>query len=69
MSTNNKKKNESLEELPSFEQFMAKQEIEDIDKVKVNQVKVTRGIKLAFWFLRIYIVTMVILVIIGFSHI
>lgn len=48
---------------------MVSEGLEDYSKVPVEKVKFSRGVKTAFWFLRIYIILMVLLVIVGFSHI
>ena len=60
---------ESEETLPEFEQFMQLEEIESHDKVPVTKISFSKGTKVAFWFLRIYIAVMVILVIIGFARV
>ena len=49
--------------------FMVTQGLVDYSKISVEKVVVSKGIKAAFWFLRIYIILMVLLVLIGFSHI
>jgi hypothetical protein len=48
---------------------MVSEGIEDYSKIPVEKVKFSKGIKVAFWFLRIYIILMVLLVIVGFSHV
>ncbi|MCL4444514.1 MAG: hypothetical protein M1464_02550 [Candidatus Thermoplasmatota archaeon] len=48
---------------------MVSEGIEDYSKVPVEKVRFSNGVKLAFWFLRIYIILMVLLVIVGFSHV
>ena len=48
---------------------MVSEGLEDYSKVPVERVKFSRGVKVAFWFLRIYILLMVLLVIVGFSNI
>ncbi len=60
---------ENEETLPEFEQFMKLEEIENHDKVPVAKISFSKGTKVAFWFLRIYIAVMVILVIIGFARV
>ena len=60
---------ENKETLPEFEQFMQLEEIESHDKVPVTKISFSKGTKVAFWFLRIYIAVMVILVIIGFARV
>ena len=62
-----KKKNE--QNLPDFEHFLTREEIEIHDKVQVTKVPFSRRIKVAFWFLRIYIALMIILVIVGFTRV
>lgn len=48
---------------------MVAEGLEDYSKIPVEKVGLSRGIKVAFWFLRVYIVLMVLLVIIGFAHV
>jgi hypothetical protein len=48
---------------------MVSEGLEDISKVSVEKVGFSRRVKVAFWFLRIYIILMVLLVIVGFSHV
>ncbi len=48
---------------------MVSEGLEDYSKVPVEKVNFSRGVKMAFWFLRIYIILMVSLVIVGFSYI
>ncbi len=48
---------------------MQLEEIESHDKVPVTKISFSKGTKVAFWFLRIYIAVMVILVIIGFARV
>ena len=48
---------------------MASEGIEDYSKILVEKVRFSKGVKVVFWFLRIYIILMVLLVIVGFSHI
>ena len=52
-----------------FETFMESEELTEHNKIPVERVKFGKGVKVAFWFLRVYIVVMVALVIIGFSHV
>ena len=58
-----------IENQKELQEFMAFEGLEDLSKVPVEKVKLSKGIKVAFWFLRIYIILMVLLVIIGFSHV
>ena len=48
---------------------MVSEGLEDYSKVPIEKVGFSKGVKVAFWFLRIYIILMVLLVIVGFSHI
>ena len=48
---------------------MAEEGLEDYAKIPVERIVFSRRTRMAFWFLRLYIILMVILVIIGFSHI
>ncbi len=58
-----------IENEAEFHEFMVSQELEDYNRVPVEKVGFSRRVKVAFWFLRIYIALMVILVVIGFSRI
>lgn len=67
MSTKNEKT--PIESEEEFHEFLVSQGLEDYSKVPVEKVKFSKGIKIAFWFLRIYIAVMIVLVLIGFSHV
>ncbi|MDA8055493.1 MAG: hypothetical protein M0Z77_07590 [Thermoplasmatales archaeon] len=67
MATEGKENENDVEK--EFEEFLKSEELEEYDKIPVNRVKLGRGVKAAFWFLRIYIALMVVLVVIGFSHV
>ncbi len=69
MSQNHKGKKENNKGMSSFDQFMLSQEIKVHDRVAVKQITLNRKIRIAFWFLRGYIAVMIILVIIGFTHV
>jgi hypothetical protein len=58
-----------IENKTELEEFMVSQGLKDYSKVPVEKVAFTRRVKVAFWFLRIYIIVMVVLVIVGFAHI
>ncbi|MCL4451682.1 MAG: hypothetical protein M1327_03535 [Candidatus Thermoplasmatota archaeon] len=58
-----------IENENELHEFMVSEGLEDLSKVPVEKVKFGRGVKVAFWFLRIYIILMVFLVIVGFSHV
>jgi hypothetical protein len=58
-----------IENEEELQKFMASEGLEDLTRVPVEKVKFSKGVKVAFWFLRIYIILMVLLVIIGFSHV
>lgn len=69
MSKYKVKEKTNQEQLPDFEHFLSREEIEIHDKVPVTKVPFSRRTKVAFWFLRIYIAMMIILVIVGFTHV
>ncbi|MCL4343048.1 MAG: hypothetical protein M1267_04260 [Candidatus Thermoplasmatota archaeon] len=48
---------------------MVSEGLGDLSRVPVEKVKFSKGVMVAFWFLRIYIILMVLLVIVGFSHV
>lgn len=52
-----------------FETFMDSEGLDEHNKIPVEKVKFSKGVRVAFWFLRIYIAVMVVLVVIGFSHV
>ena len=58
-----------MEEDEEFHKFMVTQGLIDYSKIPVKKVVFSKGIKAVFWFLRIYIILMVLLVMIGFSHV
>ncbi len=60
-------KKANLEE--SFDDFIKDEGLLDYNKIPLNKAEIKGWVKWAFWFLRIYILIMVILVIIGFSKI
>ncbi|MEM3448079.1 MAG: hypothetical protein QW203_05720 [Thermoplasmatales archaeon] len=64
-----KEKELRIENEEEFHEFLVSQGLEDYNKVPVEKVRFSRMVKFAFWFLRIYIVLMILLVVIGFSHI
>ncbi len=52
-----------------WEDFIKNEGLLDYNKIPLKRAEVREWIKIAFWFLRIYILIMVIMVIIGFSKI
>jgi hypothetical protein len=52
-----------------WQKFMAEEKLLDDNTKPVKKAKIKGWIKVAFWFLRAYIVIMVILVLLGFLHI
>ena len=52
-----------------WEDFIKEEGLVDYNKIPVERASVTGWVQIAFWFLRIYILGMIILVIIGFSRI
>ncbi len=52
-----------------WEDFIKNEGLLDYNKIPLKRAEVRGWIKIAFWFLRIYILIMVIMVIIGFSKI
>lgn len=58
-----------IEDEEEFHRFLVSQGLKDYSKIPVEKVRFSKGIKAAFWFLRIYIILMVSLVVIGFSHV
>ncbi|MHB1470661.1 MAG: hypothetical protein ACYCSA_06000 [Thermoplasmataceae archaeon] len=67
MST--KDKEIEIEHDNQFHEFMVSQGLHDLSKVPVEKVRFSRRVRAAFWFLRIYIILMVLMVIIGFAHV
>ena len=52
-----------------WEDFIKEEGLVDYNKIPVERAEVKGWIQISFWFLRIYILVMIILVIIGFSRI
>ncbi|MCL4497404.1 MAG: hypothetical protein M1412_08965 [Deltaproteobacteria bacterium] len=52
-----------------WEEFVKNEGLLDYNKIPLKRAEIRGWIKIAFWFLRIYILIMVIIVIIGFSRI
>ena len=52
-----------------WEEFIKNEGLLDYNKIPLKRAEIRGWIKIAFWFLRIYILIMVIIVIIGFSRI
>ncbi|MCL4311499.1 MAG: hypothetical protein M1462_03615 [Candidatus Thermoplasmatota archaeon] len=64
-----KDKEIKIENDDEFKEFMLSQGLGDHSKVPVERVMFSRRVKAAFWFLRIYIIIMILMVIIGFAHV
>lgn len=67
MST--KDKEIEIEHDNQFHEFMVSQGLHDLSKVPVEKVRFSRRVRAAFWFLRIYIILMILMVVVGFSHV
>jgi hypothetical protein len=52
-----------------WEEFIKNEGLLDHNKIPLKRAEIRGWVKIAFWFLRIYILIMVIMVIIGFSRI
>ncbi len=52
-----------------WEDFIKEEGLVDYNKIPVERADIKGWVWVAFWFLRIYILVMIILVIIGFSRI
>lgn len=52
----------------SWEDFIQEEGLVDYNKIQVERASIKGWVKVAFWFLRIYILIMIVLVIIGFSR-
>ena len=52
-----------------WEEFVKNEGLLDYNKIPLKRAEIRGWIKIVFWFLRIYILIMVIMVIIGFSRI
>jgi hypothetical protein len=51
-----------------WENFIKEEGLVDYNKIPLQRAEIKGWVKWAFWFLRIYILIMVILVIVGFSR-
>jgi hypothetical protein len=67
LNNNNSQGSADLEKY--WENFVKEEGLLDFNKIPLHRAEIGGWVKFAFWFLRIYIVVMVILVIIGFSRI
>ena len=52
-----------------WENFIKEEGLVDYNKIPLQRAEIKGWVKWAFWFLRIYILIMVILVIVGFSRV
>ncbi len=66
---NNKKNSKNINLDEDWEDFIKEEGLIDYNKIPVQKAEVKGWVKIAFWFLRIYILVMIIMVIIGFSRI
>ena len=64
-----KDKEIKIEDDDGFQEFMVSQGLQDHSKVPVEKIGFSRRVKAAFWFLRIYIILMILMVVVGFSHV
>ncbi len=67
LNNNNSQDGANLEKY--WENFVKEEGLLDYNKIPLQRAEISGWVKIAFWFLRIYIVVMVILVIVGFSRI
>ncbi|MHB1680199.1 MAG: hypothetical protein ACYCTB_06780 [bacterium] len=67
LNNNNSQDGINLEKY--WENFVKEEGLLDYNKIPLQRAEISGWVKIAFWFLRIYIVVMVVLVIIGFSRI
>ncbi len=67
LNNNNSQDGANLEKY--WENFVKEEGLLDYNKIPLQRAEISGWVKFAFWFLRIYIVVMVVLVIIGFSRI
>lgn len=67
MSDNKNIKNANLDE--DWEEFIKNEGLIDYNKIPLERAEISGWVQAAFWFLRIYIVIMIVMVIIGFSRI
>ena len=51
-----------------WQNFIKKEKLFDRSAKPIRRAKVKGLIKFAFWFLRIYVIVMVVLIILGFLH-
>ena len=66
---NNKKKSKDINLDEDWEDFIKEEGLIDYNKIPVQKAEIKGWVQIAFWFLRIYILVMIIMVIIGFSRI
>ncbi|RZV40490.1 MAG: hypothetical protein EVJ48_00785 [Candidatus Acidulodesulfobacterium acidiphilum] len=66
---NNKKNSKDIDLDEDWEDFIKEEGLIDYNKIPVQKAEIKGWVQIAFWFLRIYILVMIIMVIIGFSRI
>ncbi|HEC24995.1 MAG TPA: hypothetical protein ENI54_03150 [bacterium] len=52
-----------------WENFIKEEGLVNYNKIPIERAEIKGWVKIAFWFLRIYIIIMVVLVIIGFYRV
>jgi len=52
-----------------WDNFVQEEGLIDYNKIPLKRAEIKGWVKFAFWFLRIYIIIMIVLVVIGFSRI
>ncbi len=52
-----------------WEDFIKEEGLIDYNKIPVQKAQINGWVRTAFWFLRIYILVMIVLVIVGFARI
>ncbi len=66
---NNNERYSFIKDEKEWEEFLKRERIRDYSQVHVPRAKMALWTKIAFGFLRVYIVVMVALVIFGFFHV
>lgn len=72
MSHENKREEKILKKAnidEGWENFIKEEGLIDYNKIPLKRAEIKGWVKWAFWFLRIYILIMIILVIVGFSRV
>ncbi|MCL4372113.1 hypothetical protein M1373_02210 [Candidatus Marsarchaeota archaeon] len=67
--TLNPKDYDFIKDEKDWDNFLKREKIKDYSKIPVSRAKMSGWVKIAFIFIRIYIIAMLIVIVLGFLHI